>query len=163
MLAQTLQRLIDHKLTSASEIAELTGVAASTVYRWIKGESEPSFNTVRLLVRHLPNAEAQRDVLATFTAGTDWQFYAISEELDINKDGVIDHEDALDACIESVHAAGEALSQVRLSASDAPNKRSRDDELVHLLSDVIRHSSAAQRILVHMIEHRRPARHPSRR
>lgn len=160
MLATTLQRLIDEKRTSATEVAELTGVAASTVYRWIKGESEPSFNTVRMLIRHLPDTEAQRAILASFIAGTDWQFYSLTAELDLNQDGVIDHEDALDACIESVHSAGEALSRIRVSTGDSPEKRTRDDELVHLLADVIRHSTAAQRILVHMFERRKTARTP---
>jgi transcriptional regulator with XRE-family HTH domain len=157
MLAKTLQSLIDQHLTNAAEIAELTGVAPSTVYRWLKGQSEPSFNSVRLLLRHVPNTSAQHAILSAFIAGSEWQVMQLRAELDLNRDGRIDHDDALDACIESVRSASKALSQVRINAAESPDKRAAAEELIHLLADVIRHCSTAQQILVHVNERRKAA------
>ena len=63
MLAKTLKRIIDKQFTSAKEISELTGVSQSTVYRWIAGQSQPDFDSVRLLVRLLPDKRAQKALL----------------------------------------------------------------------------------------------------
>ncbi len=124
MLESTLQKLIDGKLTSAREIGDLTGVAASTVYRWIRGESQPDFDSIRLLVRHLPNVQAQGAILAAFTVGTTWRMYNHELDLDVNQDGIIDASDAVDASINAVRAASRSLSQVR----DASRSGGLDNE-----------------------------------
>ncbi|MDX1566105.1 MAG: helix-turn-helix transcriptional regulator, partial [Phycisphaeraceae bacterium] len=64
MIGKILQKLVDDKLTSVKEIGVLTGAAPSTVYRWIRGESEPSFDSIRLLIRHVPEPRAQAELLA---------------------------------------------------------------------------------------------------
>src|ERR1041384_5620406 len=102
MLAKTLSMLLDDRLTTAREIGELTGVAPSTVYRWGRGESQPDFDSIRLLVRHLKNPRAVEAILCAFTAGTGWSFRRSEQELDVNHDGRIDAADALDASIDAV-------------------------------------------------------------
>ena len=108
MLTKTLNRMIEKKQTTAREIAEMAGVSTSTVYRWIAGQSQPDFNSIRLLVRHLPNKDAQETLLQTFTMGTTWQFARPDLELDVNADGKIDAADALDASIEAVHSSAKS-------------------------------------------------------
>ena len=113
MLAKALQKLIDEQLTTAKEIGELAGVSTSTVYRWINCESQPDFDSIRLLVRHLPRAEAQEVILSVFTAGTAWHMEAVDCDMDVNGDGAIDAEDALDACIAAVKCSADALERIR--------------------------------------------------
>ena len=90
MLAKTLHRIIDKKFTTAKEVSELAGVSQSTVYRWIAGQSQPDFDSVRLLVRLLPDMRAQKALLTAFTAGTDWHATHMNLELDVNHDGKVD-------------------------------------------------------------------------
>ena len=115
MLQKTLQRIIDQKLTSAREIGELSGVSTSTVYRWIAGQSQPDFDSIRMLVRHLPDKRAQEEILSSFLNGTEWNASRLDLELDFNNDGKIDGEDALEATIESVQAAAKSLGRIHLS------------------------------------------------
>lgn len=159
MLATTLQQMIDRKLTSAAEISELTGVATSTVYRWLHGTSEPDFNAIRLLLRHLPDVNAQRALLDVFTAGTTWRFFNAETDLDLNQDGRIDHEDAMSASIESVRVAGESLWQLRHHCEALPNLgKSEGTQLVAVVGEVIHHCTIVQRIVTDMVERRKKAR-----
>jgi len=158
MLAPTLQQLIESKLTTAQELAELSGVAPSTVYRWIAGESEPDFDAVRMLLRHLPRVEAQRAILTAFTAGTPWQHYAIDAELDVNHDGRVDDNDALDASIEAVQAAGASLAAVREACKDRVLEADQAARVISMLNVVLRQCAVTQRILLRLVETRRKAR-----
>ena len=158
MLVQTLQNLIHEGLTSAKEIGELTGVAPSTVYRWINGQSEPSFNAVRMLIRHLPNREAQARILSAIITGTGWQFAASDNELDVNDDGRVDTDDALDSCIRSVHIAGEALTQVRGACKDGVISQQEATTVIALLRGVVRECNVTQAILAQITEARRRAK-----
>jgi hypothetical protein len=154
MLGQTLQRVLDQKLTTARELGELAGVSTSTVYRWIAGQSQPDFNSVRLLVRHLPDRQAQEELLQTFTSGTDWQVSCLELELDINDDGRVDAEDALDATICAVRGAGDLLAKVRSKMHD-PMTADETLEVVSLLNSVMRHCAVTQRVMLEMAEQRR--------
>jgi transcriptional regulator with XRE-family HTH domain len=154
MLGRTLQRVLDQKLSTARELGELAGVSTSTVYRWIAGQSQPDFDSIRLLVRHLPDPQAQEEILQAFTTGTDWQCSRLEIELDINQDGVVDSEDAIDATIEAVHAAGESLKCIRRKMHH-PMTAEETLETVSLLNAVMRHCSVTQRVLVEMAEQRR--------
>lgn len=154
MLSKTLAQLIDRKLTTAREIGELTGVAPSTVYRWIRGESEPDFNAVRLLVRHLHNIDCVEAILTAFTAGSAWRFYNLEGELDVNADGQINIDDALDSTIAAVRSASRSLSAVRKASTDGVIDTQESIELVALLNDVIRQCSITQQVLVYMSESR---------
>lgn len=155
MLARTLQKLIDANLTSAREIGDLAGVSPSTVYRWISRQSQPDFDAIRLLVRHLPERAAQEAIIATFTAGTDWQFTHESLELDVNDDGVINAEDALDASVEAVRSAGESLKSVRQASRRQELSAEDTLELISLLNHVVRQCNITQRILVDLSEQKR--------
>ena len=155
MLAKTLSMLIEERLTTAREIGELTGVAPSTVYRWVRGESQPDFDSIRLLVRHLKDPSAVEAILCAFTAGSRWRFVPTGHELDVNRDGQIDAADALDASIDAVNSAARSLEQVRESCRDGVISRATAVDLLALLNEVIRQCSTTQQILVHMSESRR--------
>lgn len=155
MLTHTLQRLINDERTSAKEVAELTGVSTSTVYRWIAGQSQPDFDSIRMLVRHLPDRKAQEAILGVFTQGTDWSAVCHEMELDVNHDGNVDAEDALDATIDAVKAAGSSLAAVRAAARD--QRLSPDDtlELIARLNTVVNRCTVTQRVLVEVADKQR--------
>ena len=153
MLRETLTQLIDENLTSAREIGELTGVAPSTVYRWLRGDSQPEFDSIRLLVRHLKEPRAVEALLTAFIAGAPWRFQRTETQLDINRDGIVDAADALDAAITAVRSAAQSLDAVRESArSKGGIDRSEAVELLGHLNEVIRNCTLTQQILTHITE-----------
>jgi len=155
MLARTLQRLIDDKLTCAREIGELAGVSTSTVYRWIGGQSQPDFDSIRLLVRHLPEARAQEALLSIFSAGTSWEFSHQELELDVNQDGQVDVDDALDATVESVRGTADSLQRIRAAHKGQPVDAEQTLEIISLLNHIMRQCAITQRVLVQLAEQKR--------
>lgn len=154
MLNTTLQKLIDDGLTNAKEVGELTGVAPSTVYRWLRGDSEPTFNSVRLLVRHLPHRGAQAAILNAFISATNWRFEHLEVELDVNMDGQVNATDALDATIDMMRCAAEALAGVREAGRNKSINEEEAAKLVSVLSNVIQRCTQTQRVLTHLAEAR---------
>lgn len=154
MLGKTLQRVLDQKLTTARELGEFAGVSTSTVYRWIAGQSQPDFDSIRLLVRHLPDRLAQEEILQSFTSGSDWHCTRLDLELDVNDDGMIDADDALDATIEAVQGAAESLTKIRGKKHD-PMTAEETLETVSLLNHVVKHCVITQRVLIDLAEQRK--------
>ena len=155
MLAKTLQMLIDKNQTTAREIGELAGVSTSTVYRWISGQSQPDFDSIRLLLRHLPNCHAQEALLSIFTAGTSWQFAQGNLELDVNSDGQVDAEDAIDATIDAVKTTGQSLSTIRAASRGKGLTADLTLQVVALLTHVVGRCTVTQRVLVELAENKR--------
>lgn len=155
MLAKTLQQLIDRKITTAREIGELAGVSTSTVYRWIARQSQPDFDSIRLLVRHLPSNEGQEAIINVFTAGTCWNCTHDNLELDVNDDGRIDADDALDASIEAVRSSGRSLAQVRTASRGHALSPEETLELIAQLNHVVRQCTITQRVLIELAEKRK--------
>lgn len=155
MLAKTLKRIIEKEFTSAKEISELTGVSQSTVYRWIAGQSQPDFDSIRLLVRLLPDSRAQKAILTAFTAGSDWHVTHMNLELDVNHDGKVDADDALDASCHALKTASETLLSIREASKGKVLNSDESLELISLLNHTVRHCTITQRILVDMSEQRK--------
>lgn len=158
MLARTLDKLVQDGLTTPTEIAELAGVSPSTAYRWIAGSSEPDFNSIRLLIRHLKNPLAQEALLSVVATGTGYRYQRATLDADVNHDGKIDADDALDAAIRTVYAAGESLTSVRESLADDRVDREEVVRLMAVLNDVVLHSALVQEVLVRLVEQHKPRR-----
>lgn len=158
MLSKTLKRIIDKQFTSAKEMSELTGVSQSTVYRWVAGQSQPDFDSIRLLVRLLPDTRAQKALLTAFTAGTDWHVTHMNLELDINMDGKVDSDDALDASCLALKTSSETLVSIREANKGKVLNSDETLELISLLNHTVRHCTITQRILVDMAEQRKKRR-----
>lgn len=156
MLRQTLESMIKQDLTSAREMAELAGVSTSTIYRWIGGQSQPDFDSIRMLFRHLPSKEAQQALGVAFAAGTGWAMSAVDPdpELDINHDGRIDPFDALSASIDAVRTAAESLDHVRNACRDGAIRKDEAIHLIQLFSQTIRQCTLTQQILLRVSERR---------
>ncbi len=155
MLAKTLKRIIDKEYTSAKEISELTGVSQSTVYRWIANQSQPDFDSIRLLVRLMPDSRAQKAILTAFTAGSDWHVTHMNLELDVNHDGKVDADDALDASCHALKTSSETLLSIREASKGKMLSSDESLELISLLNHTVRHCTITQRILVDMSEQRK--------
>lgn len=152
MLATALAKLIESETTSVTEVAELAGVSNSTVYRWISRRSEPSFDAIRRLIRGLPNPRAQEVLLSTLVTGTPYRLHATELALDVNNDGLIDGEDALDAAIRVVYSAGRSLTAVRAAAVAGKVRQDEVVGLVEQLDDVVRHSTLVQEVLIRLVD-----------
>lgn len=160
MLAGTLQQLIDEEQTSVTEIAELAGVSNSTVYRWIARRSQPDFDAVRRIIRGLPSKQAQQALLTVITSGTHWRLRDGEPSLDVNRDGKVDTEDALDAAIRVVRSAGQSLAHVRSSCSAGTVKKQDLVDLVSELNQVIEHSTVVQEVLIRLVDLREQRKRP---
>lgn len=154
MLDKTLQRLIEERHTSAREIGELAGVSTSTVYRWIAGESQPDFHSIRLLLRHMPHPLAQEAILTAFAAGTCWQFSRHDMDLDVNADGRVDVEDALDASVAAVKASADSLERVREACHSGQLDAEDTLRLIATLNHAVCQCTLTQRVLVELGEKR---------
>ena len=152
-LHQALQRVIDLKLTSAREMGELAGVSTSTVYRWTTNQTQPDFESVRLLIRLLPSPRAQEELLNALLGGSAWSASRTEVELDVNHDGVIDRDDALAAALVSVQAATQSLSAIH-NAARRPMTTQETLQAVAHLDRAVRHGTLTQRVLIHLDEQR---------
>lgn len=154
LLAETLDQLIRDNVTTASEVATFAGVSNSTVYRWIAHESQPQYDSVRQLVRHLPSRDAREAILTAFLAGTPFQFQCVDEDLDVNDDGKVDAGDALDAAIKAVHAGAESLTLLRESGNGRNYDAEQTLRTIHLLNRMVRQCGITQQVLAQIAESR---------
>jgi transcriptional regulator with XRE-family HTH domain len=152
MIDLVLRRMIDEKLTTVQELGDLTGVAPSTVYRWMAGQSEPDYKQLRMLLVHLPNVRAQELVLQALTAGTHWRAESEKVELDVNNDGRIDGFDALDVAIQSVQDSTDSLGRIRETCRSGKITREEVEKISDLLSRISRQSMTAEMILLNLLQ-----------
>lgn len=155
MLSVTLRRLIDQKLTTAREIGELTGTAPSTVYRWIRGEAQPSFDTIRLLMRHLRNREAQAALLAAFTVSTPWRFSADDVDIEIPRESGADIHVDLESALRTLQATIRSMSTIHDAAGDRSLSDNETEQLMRDTQAVIRASTLLQKNIQSLSEARR--------
>jgi len=148
LLAPALQKLIDTHTTTAKDLGEMAGVSSSTIYRWINGESEPDFDSIRLILHHLPSADAQLAIITAFIAGSPWTVTQTVGELDVNHDGQVGTEDALDSAISCVLVASDSLQQIRMACSDGKVTQAEAQRVSQLLADVINQCSITQQVVM---------------
>ena len=155
LIAPTLQKLIDDHTTTAKDLGEMAGVSSSTIYRWINGESEPDFDSIRLILHHLTDSNAQLAILTAFMAGTPWTVTNAAGNLDINHDGRIGPEDALDSAILCVSVASDSLQQIRTACRDGKVTQDDAQRVSQLLADVINQCSITQQVVMTIVEPQR--------
>lgn len=149
MLDIALQRLVDRKITTAREIAKLADVSTSSVYRWINGESQPDFDSIRKLLRNFRNHHAQRDILMVFTAGTAWQLVHVEEAQVANPNDPSEAVEILDNWIQSVQTMIDDLKRVRGQLQlGQPPAAIHNVESLNLLNQIGQQCVLTQRHLV---------------
>jgi len=93
MLADTLQHLNQEGELDVTDLSQATGLAPSSLYRWIAGQTEPTFTSVSLVFRHSRSPRVQQALLGLLTAGTGWVATLIPPDADIDGDGDVDADD----------------------------------------------------------------------
>jgi len=159
MLANTLQHLVQDKLVTVREMAELTGRGESTVYRWISGESQPDFEEVRLLTRRLKNAEARRRLAEMFTSGM-----PVTVEWRTDVEDITEGEqrgepaEAMDAGLAALRDVTDVLEQERDMMRSGQVAESAAVRTIASIDAAIRHLLVSKGILVRHRTRRRRAR-----
>lgn len=158
MLAPTLRRLIEDKRTHAKELAQVAGVAPSTVYRWIDGESEPDFTHLARLMSGLHDTLAREGLLLALLGESGFSVRRENLKLDVNGDGVVDHHDAIAAVC---HAIGHTTDSLQAIHDASRDRRLSADELTQvlaLLQAAAVQCATTQAVLVEMGKGRKPAK-----
>lgn len=113
MLSATLQRLHADGALSVGAVCDATQIDASSVYKWMAGQHDPSFSKIALLFRHCDNERVQAAILDLLTRGTPWRAVAIPKACDIDGDGDVDTDDALASAVAALQDLAELLDGVR--------------------------------------------------
>ncbi len=156
MLANILRQMVQDRLTTPTEIGELAGVSISTVYRWMNGQSHPGFDSIRLLIRHLSNPEAQRALLTALLSGTAWRVHFVN-----STEGNNHHPAATDAprtMARVLHAVRESSTALTLANDRLASNPQAREPIVHVmpvLAKLVDETSQAQRALQHVYEEQR--------
>jgi len=158
MLNSLLARLVEEKLTSVREIAELTGRGESTVYRWLSRQSQPDFDDIRLLVRHLNSTEAQQRLIELFASGLPIVIEWKDEQRPAEEQ--TDVFDALDFSLLALETFTDALARQRAIMRQSEQIEQGITESVALIDKTIQRLTTAKNILVDQAPRRRRARPP---
>lgn len=141
MLANLLKQLIDERLTSVREVESITGRTASTVYRWLAGQTRPDFEDVRLLIGGMRRPEARRRMLGLVTAELPVVMQwiprpAVERSGEPRSDQQIG-EAVMDATVEAIRSVNQTLEDVRTIARGQRLNPARLFELVDQLDRAI--------------------------
>jgi len=149
MFGHIIRHLLDTKQTTIKEIEEVTGRGSSTIYRWINDESDPHHNDMRLLIRHMKNPDARRNILDLLTSDLPVVINWIADESMTDVDTGDDrggHEViersliALDCLTHALSAGNDALRRKELTKDSYV-------KLLSLVNETIHHLTASKNML----------------
>lgn len=113
MISETLSVLNDEGILTAKQIADLLNLSHSSAYRYLSGETQPTFGQVRTLFRQSRHHEVQRRILETVIESTGWVCQHLDADKDINGDGCVDTCDLLDGALKVNDRLARLLTQTR--------------------------------------------------
>ena len=158
LVGTLLRRVIERRLTTGDQIAEICGVSPSTVYRWTRGQSEPDFEQVTRLVRRVTVPAIRKELVSLFVTGLPLELRWDDATAGPGERSVPNDADAMDLCLLTLSC----LTQVMLNQRRAIQERSFTDDAK---ADVQRLMDVASEYLVAARRHidaqpavRRPAR-----
>jgi len=149
MFGHIIRHLLDTKQTTIKEIEEVTGRGSSTIYRWINDESDPHHNDMRLLIRHMKNPDARRNILDLLTSDLPVVINWIADDSMTDVDTGDDrggHEViersliALDCLTHALSAGNDALRRKELTKDSYV-------KLLSLVNETIHHLTASKNML----------------
>ena len=149
MFGHIIRHLLDTKQTTIKEIEEVTGRGSSTIYRWINDESDPHHNDMRLLIRHMKNPDARRNILDLLTSDLPVVINWIADDSMTDVDTGDDrggHEViersliALDCLTHALSAGNDALRRKELTKDSYV-------KLLSLMNETIHHLTASKNML----------------
>ncbi len=149
MFGHIIRHLLDNKQTSIKEIEEITGRGSSTIYRWINDESDPHHTDMRLLIRHMRNPDARRNILDLLTSDLPVVISWIADDSQTDGDGATDRDghEVIDRSLIALDCLTHALS----AGNDALRRKELTKEsyvkLLSLVNETIHHLTASKNML----------------
>ncbi len=151
MFGHIIRHLLDDKQTTIKEIEEVTGRGSSTIYRWINDESDPHHTDMRLLIRHMRNPDARRNILDLLTSDLPVVINWIADDSQIGSDGDTDTERGGHEVIERTLIALDRLTHALSAGNDALRRKelTKDSyvKLLSLVNETIHHLTASKNML----------------
>ena len=155
MLSLILRQLIEKKLTTVSEIVELTGRGETTVYRWVNGQSQPDFDDMRRLIRRLPKQSARQAILGFFTSDLPVAIEWLNDDIELIAGlGSDERHQAFDLSLLALESMVDILNEIR---PDGQSTQAYVEALSHI-EVVLRYMTLARRALIEQIEQRKKAK-----
>lgn len=115
MLAETLRNLIDTHQTTVVELAEYSGYGRTTIYDWLSGIPRMPADAVQSWIKHHKSDAVRAALISAMTGGLVTVTFGrpSAEDMDLNRDGVADLSDAIDATVEAQALSIGYLKEVR--------------------------------------------------
>lgn len=159
MLSALLQKLIDEHRVSVREICELTGRGESTVYRWVSGESQPTYRDIELLVRRVSDPIAREQLVCLMLMGlpvvVEWLEGAERDALQ----GEGDEKNTMFAMsLTAMRHLTTLLDRERHMLHSSSIREGEVWEMGRLIDEIIRNLTATKSVLVSQHPPRRKAR-----
>lgn len=162
MLAATLAHLIEEKLTTPKQLAQVAGVAPSTVYRWLEREGEPDFSHLAALLSGLPEMKAREDILLALTGRSGFSVVPLTGALDVNHDGQVNHHDALESVCLAIEHTTDSLQAINQATRDRSLSKEELVRVQSLLQQAMHRCATTQAVLSDMNKGRKEAKRPPR-
>jgi hypothetical protein len=101
VISEILRPLHENGRVTISSMADVLSRSSASVYRYLSGETDLEYGQVRALVKLTDNTALQEAILLDLTKGTGWYVAKVPAHLDVNGDGDVDLDDALQKAIET--------------------------------------------------------------
>ncbi len=162
MLGDLLRKLVDDRLISAKELEQATGRGASTIYRWMAGQSQPDLGDVEKILKGVESSEARRKLLGHIVRDlpvkTEWLDAASVTDTATTSQA---KTDALDMSLKSLQLVADVLRRQRDALRDGRRMGGREyAETVGLIEQAVYHLTLSKNLLASASEPA-PAESPS--
>ncbi len=162
MYGQIIRRLLDEKLTTLKELEQVTGRGTSTIYRWMRGESEPHAGDLRQLVRDMRNPRAKRLIVSMLLADLPLVVHWVDQDQQLREEyesrQSSDGHDVVDMTLMALASVTELLACQRESIRTEPElTEDTYSRLVRLTDDSVRYLTTSRLMLDKYLRKRRRA------
>ena len=160
MINGILQKLVNDNLLTVRFLADLWNITPQAVYNYFNG-TEPTYGKIRTLFRRSDKPDVQKEILQDLLSGTGWYAAHVEADKDVNGDGDVDLDDAMEAALAAMQNHAEFLHKF-YAASQAGKLSEREHaEARRFAATIIESAVLVDRIIEHVAEQqvkRRPAR-----
>lgn len=151
MSADILQRLVEAGETTHDELRRLLAVGRSTVYEYL-GHRDLRWAQLVVLFQHAKSDSVREALLSELLACTTYIAHRVNPKLDINGDGVVDIDDAVQALTDLMMTASASLQRIHRDRAHG--------EAVRLLDEVIDLAVGVRNIVAYLRDSRVRAHTP---
>lgn len=152
-LDELLMELVERGVITRKQLGLAAMRSRDWAERLVRGETLPGWDELRLLIQNLPQ-DAVTEIFLLLLCNTRWNPPTLNDEaaeLDVNNDGKINLDDALDSAINGSHAAQEALEKVRQAQANGDFSSLTVTDIAATIGRSWRANDAVVRILRRML------------